>query len=161
MADPVVGKGTTPSNGGPGDPARRTRGGRGSPSEPFLRAIRPGDLLLVAIVVALSLSLWGGFRLASPSVAAGAEVLHDGDVLLSFTASDLRKDATYALESEGYRYVLRTGGGGIRFESADCPDQVCVRTGWLFRPPSVSACVPGHLLIRILGASGDVDVVSG
>ena len=42
--------------------------------------------------------------------------------------------------------------GTIRFEASDCPDQVCVQTGWVSRLGQVSACVPGHLILSVNGS---------
>lgn len=123
------------------------------------KEVRPGDLLVVLAAVALAVALWTASSLTAVR-AGGAAVVHDGTVLRTFSAADLAKDATYSFESEGYHYTVRTGGGAIRFEAADCPDKVCVRTGWISHAPQVSACVPGHLLLRVLGDAGDVDVMN-
>jgi hypothetical protein len=126
------------------------------------KVLRFGDLLVVVAVVALAVGLLGAQGLfSSSSVAAGAVLVHDGTTVRSFTLADLQRDAAYDVESEGYHFTIRTGSGRIRFEKADCPDKVCVQTGWISRPPQVAACVPGHLLLRVLGDSGDVDVING
>ena len=124
------------------------------------RALLPGDLVVVLAVAALAVALWGAPGVASTTVT-GAVVVHDGTTLQSFTTADLQKVATYDFISEGYHFRIATDSGRIRFEAADCPDKVCVQTGWISRPPQVAACVPGHLLLRMLGDSGDVDVVTG
>jgi hypothetical protein len=125
------------------------------------KVLRFGDLLVVVAVVALAVGLWGVPGLVSSSVATGAVLVHDGTTVRSFTSADLQKDAAYDVESEGYHFTILTGSGRIRFGEADCPDKVCVQTGWISRPPQVAACVPGHLLLRVLGDSGDVDVITG
>jgi hypothetical protein len=71
-----------------------------------------------------------------------------------------------AMRSGGFSYLIRFEGERVRVLKADCPDQVCVVTGWLSRPGQLAACVPGRLLIRVVAGStsGDpdpgVDVVS-
>jgi len=40
---------------------------------------------------------------------------------------------------------------GIAFIHSDCPDQVCVHTGWLNRPGQFAACVPNQVLLVIVG----------
>ena len=61
---------------------------------------------------------------------------------------------------------MRFENGRIRVLEADCPDKVCVVTGWLSRPGQTAACVPGRLMVRIIADKGDggvlpdVDVVS-
>ena len=141
------------------DAATGQKKGSGTPS--VWRVIRFGDLLVFVAVVALAVGLWGVPGLASSSIVTGAILVRDGTTVRTFTLADLEKDAAYDIESEGYHFTIRTGSGRIRFEKADCPDKVCVQTGWIARPPQVAACVPGHLLLRLLGDSGDVDVVNG
>ena len=154
----------TPDPNGQGK-KKRGKNGRGHRVAAFLRSLRGtlrfGDLLLAAVVVTLALGLWSGFQPASASAATGAVLLRDGQTVLSFTLADLQKDADYSVVSYGYHYTIRTGGGRIRFEQADCPDRICVLTGWIGRPPQVAVCIPGHLLLRILGDSGGVDALSG
>jgi hypothetical protein len=141
-------------------PALRDSSPQSTKAQRLWKTLRPGDLLVVVVVVALAVALWGAAGLAS-GTATGAVLVHDGTTVRTFTLAELRTDATFAFESEGYHYTIRTGGGRIRFETADCPDRVCVQTGWIGQPPQVAACVPGHLLLRVTGKSGDVDVFSG
>jgi len=124
------------------------------------RSLRSGDLFVVVAVVALAVALWSGGRLAS-SQATGAVLIRDRTTIRTFTLQEMNTDATYSVESLGYHFTIQTGGGRIRFASSDCPDKVCVQTGWISRPPQVAACVPGHLLLRVNGDSGDVDVING
>ncbi len=131
---------------------------RKAPQEQSLwKTLRPGDVVVVVAVVALAVVLWSGSHLSAAKVT-GAELVRDGTVLRTFTVQELDTDANYAFESLGYHYTIRTGGGRIRFAAADCPDKVCVQTGWIDRPPQVAACVPGHLLLRMTGNSDGVDV---
>lgn len=137
---------------------RPRKGGNGT-DEPrgLWKTLRPGDLLVVLAVVVLAVALLSASALTR-TAASGAVLLRDGVTLRTFTLAELGRTATYDFESEGYHYTFATGNGAIRFLSADCPDKVCVQTGWVSHPPQVAACVPGHLLIRVLGDSGDVDV---
>ena len=47
----------------------------------------------------------------------------------------------------------------IRFIQSDCPDLVCVNTGWLKSKGRIAACLPNRILIKIIGFSDEVDVV--
>lgn len=54
-----------------------------------------------------------------------------------------------------YNELIVVENGRIRFEQADCPDQICVNTGWISRPGQVSVCVPAGVILKITGDSGD------
>ena len=128
-----------------------------------------GDLLLAAITIVVAFSLWGVSALSARSAeASGAlAIVRDAEgeeTRYSLVAGSPPKDID--MKSGGYSYVLRFENGRIRVLEADCPDKVCVVTGWLSRPGQTAACVPGRLMVRIIADKGDggvlpdVDVVS-
>ncbi len=45
-----------------------------------------------------------------------------------------------------YHERIAAENGKIRFEKADCPDQICVNTGWISRPGQVAVKHPRHLI---------------
>lgn len=61
----------------------------------------------------------------------------------------------------GYHEELRLGGterynlvvaenGRIAVTEADCPDQVCVRTGWVSLAPQQIVCLPYRVVIKVV-----------
>lgn len=54
-----------------------------------------------------------------------------------------------------YNELIVAENGRIRFEQADCPDQICVNTGWISRPGQVSVCVPAGVILKITGDDGE------
>jgi hypothetical protein len=46
-----------------------------------------------------------------------------------------------------------TGDGGIAFERADCPDQLCVQSGRLSRRGQIAACLSNDVYIRLVSPS--------
>jgi len=129
---------------------------------------RWGDVVvaLVTVVVALGLWIW-------PVLTAGTNTPGALTAIVSTAEGDERSlplgpeiaATDIPIESNGYHYIIRVEPGRIRVLEADCPDRVCVVTGWLSRPGQMAACVPGRLLVRMVDApegdpSGGVDVVS-
>jgi hypothetical protein len=88
-------------------------------------------------------------------------------VILTLSAEQLQAGGSLELDAGGYHYHIVYEAGRIRFAAADCPDKVCVRTGWISRSGQIAACVPGHLIIKIEGSGSqptgpdDVDVIVG
>ncbi|HMM22807.1 MAG TPA: NusG domain II-containing protein [Selenomonadales bacterium] len=72
----------------------------------------------------------------------------------------------------GYHEELRLGGatgynlveadnGRIRVKEADCPDQLCVRSGWIRVSPQQIVCLPYRVVIKIESARpADVDEIT-
>jgi hypothetical protein len=51
--------------------------------------------------------------------------------------------------------------GKVSVRAAECPNRICVRTGWRSRAGEVIVCVPNKTLIRILGELGSVRATTG
>lgn len=110
--------------------------------------LRYGDFLVVILTVALAVTLlWMAPRLLS-SQSATAVLVQDGQVIRQWSEQELKTDGEESIISHGFHYRIAWQDGRIRFAEADCPDKVCVRTGWLSRPGSVAACIPGNLILK-------------
>jgi len=72
----------------------------------------------------------------------------------------------------GYHQELRLGGaerynlimadnGRIRVAEADCPDQICVRTGWIGVAPQQIVCLPYRVVIKLESSiAPDIDDIT-
>lgn len=60
--------------------------------------------------------------------------------------------------SGNYQELLVAENGKIRFEQANCPDQICVKTGWISRPGQVAVCVPAGVIVKITGVGGEEEI---
>jgi hypothetical protein len=45
--------------------------------------------------------------------------------------------------------TFEISGGRVRMVSSDCPDKVCVRTGWVSRAGQVIVCIPNRIILRV------------
>ena len=61
-----------------------------------------------------------------------------------------------ALDASGVN-VVAVEPGRIRVAEADCPDEVCVHTGWIDGPATPIACVPHGLTVTVAREGGDGD----
>ena len=51
--------------------------------------------------------------------------------------------------------VIVAEDGSIRFDSAGCPDKICVSTGKLYRPGDTAVCLPAGTVITVKGGGFD------
>lgn len=49
-----------------------------------------------------------------------------------------------------YDETVRAEKGRIRFKEADCPDKICVKTGWLEKPGDTAVCLPNRAVVTIV-----------
>lgn len=117
-----------------------------------------GDFIIVGMVAMLaigSLLLGMGPKLSTGSETA--EVWQNGRLVRVINLGSLSSPLEFELDG-AYHDKLIAEKGRIRFAWADCPDKVCVNTGWLTKPGQSAACVPNRVLVKIVGAS-EQDVV--
>jgi len=130
---------------------------------PWYRMLRWGDFVLYGLITVIAVALFIAAPLGGAGNAQIAVLTEDGRIVFSKPLAELQTAGSFPIEALGFHYVIAYENGRIRFQEADCPDQVCVRTGWVSRTGQVAACVPGHLILKITGPStsgpDDIDIV--
>ena len=110
---------------------------------------------LLSVGAILLLGRWsGGGHMAS--------IYQDGVLIREIDLDSLSAPLTFTVEFQGRTNTITAQPGRIRVESADCPDQVCVRTGPTDQTASPIACLPNRLVIQVIdnGTSSQLDGVS-
>jgi hypothetical protein len=115
---------------------------------PFLR---PNDVVLFLVLILLAVGI---FFIASSTeqglYARVASFEHNVYINLSHNQIFSPEDAPTVL--------IKIEDGAIAFFESDCPDQVCVHSGFLRRPGQWAACLPNRVLVTILGDGDDIVV---
>ena len=114
-----------------------------------------GDFIIIGAVLLLAAALTA---LMAQNTAGGrlyAEVWQN-DVLVERVALTDETDRTIALDGHN---VIVLAGKTARVESADCHDQVCVRTGTLTRAGQVAVCLPNRVVLKLVGETGEIDAI--
>ena len=118
---------------------------------------RAGDILIIAAIV-LAAVLMALLLFEKNSIAKVATITQNDNVLDSVRLDQLNE--RYTLDYQGeYPGTIEAERGKIRFSHAECPDQVCVQTGWISRPGQVAVCLPAGIIIKIAGKDTDVDII--
>ena len=121
--------------------------------------LKIGDFIIIGCVVLLaagSLLLGLGSRLAGAGTVA--EVWQGGKLVRILRIHELTTPVEFELDGLIHNTIVAERGR-IRFTEADCPDKVCVHTGWISTAGQIAACVPNRALVKIVGKSSDEDVV--
>ncbi len=118
--------------------------------------IKKGDIALILCTLLLAaalLLLW-----PAPGGELTAVVMQDGKVLHRIALNGIEKPIEIEVDGAYHNHIIAENGR-IRFESADCPDKICVNTGWLNRAGQSAACLPNKTLIVIEGSS-ELDAIA-
>ena len=111
-----------------------------------MRSTRFWVILIGGILVAAAaLSFW---LLQGQTDGTVARVYQDGVCIKTIDLSAVTEPYSFPVEWED--------GGRICVSEADCPDQVCVRQGWISNSVAPIACLPHRLVIEI-SDSGEED----
>lgn len=118
-----------------------------------------GDKILLAVLVLLALA-GIGWEMASLPVAdhRQVEVLVDGRVVRTVALDGHQEE--FRISGVGGYDVIQVDGSRVRVRDADCPDKLCIKMGWINRPPQQIVCVPNHVVVRVVGGlPADVDAI--
>ena len=73
----------------------------------------------------------------------------------------LSEDRTVRIEGEGGYNLLVIEGGEVYLSEADCPTQLCMKTGKIRYAGQSIVCLPHRLAVRITGGASGLDGVTG
>lgn len=95
-----------------------------------------------------------------------ANIFKDGVCIRSIDLSSVSESFSFTVtDDNGHENVVEAEPGRIRVSSANCPDQICVHSGWLSKGVTPIVCMPARLEIRLdYEAAADdagADVVAG
>ena len=93
--------------------------------------------------------------------AVTARITRDGVLLEEIALERVEQPYSFTLEDGSGSNTLAVERGRIRVAEADCPDQVCVRQGWISDGTVPIICLPHRLVIEIAGAGEDLDGGAG
>lgn len=124
--------------------------------------LKKGDIILLgiaAIIIAASFIGVSLYKGSGSNIGRIAVIKQDDKVVERIDLDSISEPREIKISGE-YDEVIVAEKGRIRFEEADCPDKVCVKTGWLSKKGDMAVCLPNRTMIKIEGQSKDVDIVT-
>ena len=118
--------------------------------------IKKGDIALILCTLVLAAALLLLWPASGGDLTA--VIMQDGKVLHRIALNGLEKPISMEVDGAYHNHILAENGR-IRFDNSDCPDKICVNTGWLNRAGQSAACLPNKTLIVIEGSS-ELDAIS-
>ena len=76
----------------------------------------------------------------------------------------LDRNMTKNIVSGNHNLTLEIKDGAVRIKDSDCPDKLCVASGWTRDPSKLIVCAPAKVLVRISSKGGDcsdADFIAG
>ncbi len=106
---------------------------------------RKNDILLIVVILAAAL-IFFGIRVLTAKGGHLLTVTIDGKICGTY---DLAADRRIPITDESGENVLVINDGEVFMESADCPDQICVRHAKISKVGESIICLPHKIVAEI------------
>ena len=116
-------------------------------------------ILIITAAVIFALGIVGSV-LVLTAQKKDTVVIKQNDKIIYTIDLKTASNKTFDIEYKGSRNTVEIKDGKIRVKEADCPDKVCVKTGWLSSSAVPIVCLPNHLVIEFAQADS-VDAAAG
>lgn len=113
------------------------------------------DLIVIVLLIAVAGLIYGCLNFFNTDTDTVAEIYYRGEYCCSLS---LDKDMVYthpALPD----VKIQIKDGMIGFIESDCPDKVCINTGFLSRAGQTAVCLPNAISVVIKSKTDDLDTV--
>lgn len=117
-------------------------------------------ILLLLVLVGAACAAFLVLRPAGEGTLARVTV--DGELVEEIDLSAVTQPYTFTVEGPGgFSNTIQVEPGRIRVLEAGCPDQVCVRQGYISDGTVPIVCLPNQLVIEITGGGEHLDAAAG
>lgn len=118
------------------------------------RWMRIGDIVVFLTIVAIIVLTFFLFR--NPSEGSPTAVITlNGIEIYKINLEEVKERKEFRIETDKYHELIVIEDGKIRFLEADCPDKVCVNTGWIKKSGQIAVCLPAGVIVKIIGKTND------
>jgi len=114
-----------------------------------MKFFKKSDLILITLLVLISFSIWLAVQWLNEGKAPVAEIYESNHLVKTIPLTQGREEIFHLEGIDNVAFRLNTDGS-IQFLVSDCPDQICVQTGKISKIGETAACLPNHLLIKIV-----------
>lgn len=114
----------------------------------------PFDFIVVAAILLSALAIYYSFLSRTvPVDQVVAEIIMNGEIVKTV---GLDQDMVFSVpEHPAVEFVIRDGW--IAFQDSDCPDRICVHTGFIKEAGQTAVCLPNRIILKMT-APGRNDV---
>jgi len=122
------------------------------------------DIIIIAVLICLSFipELIFGVMMGKNYNGTYAEVTLDGKPYKKILLSEHRGEEKIDVKTKYGYNIIEIKDQSIGIIDADCPDKICIKSGFISKPGQISVCLPHKLMIEIKGndTENNIDVIT-
>ncbi len=123
--------------------------------------IKNDKICIVMIICIFIIGIAGSVFVLRKSDGKKAIITRDGQELYRLDLTEYKKPYEIEIKSEEGTNRVLIENGRIRMSYADCPDNTCVKMGWLNSESMPIVCLPHHIVIKFTDDTDSPDGVAG
>ena len=109
------------------------------------------DFIFIAVVLIAAGLFFGYNKIKDMKGTDTVQIYSDNEL---YREVPLNEDCEFRIENNGGYNEVIIHDGGVEVTDADCPDKVCVHTGFINKPSQSIVCIPNKLNIIIKSENG-------
>ena len=109
--------------------------------------MRKRDIIVIALIVAISGCIIFANRMMNSKKPSEVEIYVDNKL---YKKLPINEDKKIIIDRNGEKNVIYIHNHGVEMKSANCPDQVCVKTGFIKDSSRSIVCLPHKINIKIV-----------
>lgn len=119
------------------------------------KLINKKDFIIIILILLLAFTVYFIANKFIYKTSATAEIIYDGKVIQTV---DLNKDCVFS--PQGFQNIkFQIKNGSIAFIESDCPDKICVNTGFINSTGQNAVCLPNKMVLRLISDEDSPDAV--
>ena len=119
-----------------------------------------GDFIIIILVLIIAASIFGAYLIPSDkNDKLIAQITQNGNLIKEIDLNTLTDTLTINIGDDTAKIIAQKGR--IKFEESNCPDKICVNTGWLTKSGQSAICLPNRIIIKVIGQKSDIDAIAG
>lgn len=109
------------------------------------------DLAVIIAVIIISILIFVLYQIFTNTENEFVQVMYNGEIIEEI---DLNQDGEYT-PKETPNIIIEIKDKKAHIKTSDCPDKICVNTGWLSHSGQTAVCLPNKLSIVIKSKSSN------
>ena len=124
------------------------------------------DIIIILLIFTLSILIWFGFEFFffNTKKPTKVEIYYYSELIKTVDLTKGAEESFSFSQNENVVFQLYSDGG-ICFKQSDCPDQVCVNTGKLYKAGQYASCLNNCFVLKFVSEdnknNNQTDIIVG